>query len=71
MAVPLDCRVGSMFDRGLHLTLQARRRQIAAMPYDLNVIRLTLRTKPLVTSGIPCVKTEAPFRSVRTMRCVL
>ena len=29
-----------MFDRGLHLTLQAMRRQLAGMPYDLYLIRL-------------------------------
>jgi hypothetical protein len=29
-----------MFDRGLHLTLRAVRRQIAAMPHDLYLIRL-------------------------------
>lgn len=29
-----------MFDRGLHLTLQAVRRQISAMPHDLYLIRL-------------------------------
>ena len=29
-----------MFDRGLHLTLQAIRRQVAAMPHDLYLIRL-------------------------------
>jgi RepB DNA-primase from phage plasmid len=29
-----------MFDRGLHLTLQAMRRQLAAMPHELYLIRL-------------------------------
>jgi hypothetical protein len=29
-----------MFDRGLHLTLQAMRRQLAGMPHDLYLIRL-------------------------------
>ena len=29
-----------MFDRGLIITLQAIRRQLAAMPYDLYLIRL-------------------------------
>jgi len=29
-----------MFDRGLHLTLQAMRRQLVAMPHDLYLIRL-------------------------------
>jgi hypothetical protein len=29
-----------MFDHGLHLTLRAVRRQMAAMPHDLNLIRL-------------------------------
>ncbi|MGO9255803.1 MAG: hypothetical protein ACLQU1_05815 [Bryobacteraceae bacterium] len=29
-----------MFDHGLYLTLQAMRRQIAAMPHDLYLIRL-------------------------------
>jgi hypothetical protein len=30
----------SMYDRGLHLTLRAVRRQIAAMPHDLYLVRL-------------------------------
>jgi hypothetical protein len=29
-----------MLDRGLFLTLQAIRRQLAAMPYDLYLVRL-------------------------------
>jgi hypothetical protein len=29
-----------MFDRGLHLTLEAMRRQLAGMPTDLYLIRL-------------------------------
>ena len=32
--------IASVFDRGLALTLQAIRRQLAAMPYDLYLIRL-------------------------------
>src|SRR5215469_1489866 len=36
----VECRIASMFDRGFLLTMQAIRRQLAAMPHDLYLIRL-------------------------------
>jgi RepB DNA-primase N-terminal domain/RepB DNA-primase C-terminal helical domain len=36
----LNCKMGSMFDRGLTLTWHAVRRQLAAMPHDLYLVRL-------------------------------
>jgi hypothetical protein len=38
-------RILCMFDRGLHLTLQAMRLQLAAMPHDICLIRLIACTK--------------------------
>jgi hypothetical protein len=40
MATQFDSRIGCMFDLGLTLTVQAIRRQLAAMPCELYLVRL-------------------------------
>src|SRR5437763_10702858 len=70
MATQFDCRIGCMFDLGLVLTSQAIRRQLAAMPCELYLVRLihSLTKRPLPGERLWTSAQLANLATIRFLR---